>query len=458
MKTIVIVGGGYAGFYTALGLEKRLTRNGEAEVILIDPRPYMTYQPFLPEVLAGSIEPRHALVSLRKNLRRTRVISGSVVQISHADRSVVVRPYAGDDYALKYDVVVVTAGAVTRSFPAVGREQEGIGLKHVEEAVGIRDRLITSFDRAAGVPAGPERKRLLTAIVVGAGFSGVEGFGELLSLATCLLRYYPELKREDLDFRLIQAANRIMPEVSEKIAARVVKSLEDRGARVQLNTHVVSAVNGRVTLSTGEEVDANLVVWTVGNNANPIIAKHTDLPIDSRGYLVVRADLRVGTEDAFIENAWGAGDDASMPDLSGESPTGKVIPSAQNALRQGRLLAANIVASLRGKPIRQYVHRNLGTIATLGMGRGAFQSGRIGFIGVLAWLIHRAYHLYAVPTLERKVRVMAGWLASLRFGRDIVSVEDVRHPRAAFAQAGIPQQHSLFVCNESRTNAVAETA
>jgi NADH:ubiquinone reductase (H+-translocating) len=458
MKTIVIVGGGYAGFYTALGLEKRLTRNGEAEVILIDPRPYMTYQPFLPGVLAGSIEPRHALVSLRKNLRRTRVISGSVVQISHADRSVVVRPYAGDDYALKYDVVVVTAGAVTRSFPAVGREQEGIGLKHIEEAVGIRDRLIASFDRAAGVPAGPERKRLLTAIVVGAGFSGVEGFGELLSLATCLLRYYPELKREDLDFRLIQAANRIMPEVSEKIAARVVKSLEDRGARVQLNTHVVSAVNGRVTLSTGEEVDANLVVWTVGNNANPIIAKHTDLPIDSRGYLVVRADLRVGTEDAFIENAWGAGDDASMPDLSGESPTGKVIPNAQNALRQGRLLAANIVASLRGKPIRQYVHRNLGTIATLGMGRGAFQSGRIGFIGVLAWLIHRAYHLYAVPTLERKVRVMAGWLASLRFGRDIVSVEDVRHPRAAFAQAGIPQQHSLFVCNESRTNAVAETA
>ena len=458
MKTIVIVGGGYAGFYTALGLEKRLTRNGEAEVILIDPRPYMTYQAFLPEVLAGSIEPRHALVSLRKNLRRTRVISGSVVQISHADRSVVVRPYAGDDYALKYDVVVVTAGAVTRSFPAVGREQEGIGLKHVEEALGIRDRLITSFDRAAGVPAGPERKRLLTAIVVGAGFSGVEGFGELLSLATCLLRYYPELKREDLDFRLIQAANRIMPEVSEKIAARVVKSLEDRGARVQLNTHVVSAVNGRVTLSTAEEIDANLVVWTVGNNANPIIAKHTDLPIDSRGYLAVRADLRVGTEDAFIENAWGAGDDASMPDLSGESPTGKVIPNAQNALRQGRLLALNIVASLRGKPIRQYVHRNLGTIATLGMGRGAFQSGRIGFIGVLAWLIHRAYHLYAVPTLERKVRVMAGWLASLRFGRDIVSVEDVRHPRAAFVQAGIPQQHSLFVCNESRTNAVAETA
>ena len=194
MSRIVIVGGGYAGFYAALGLERKLVKSDQAEVILIDPRPYMTYQPFLPEVLAGSVEPRHALVSLRKNLSRTRVISGSVVEISHADKSVTVRPYARGDYALFYDVIVVTAGAVTRTFPGAGGKQEGIGLKHVEEALAIRDRLLASFDRAAGLPPGPERRRLLTAIVVGAGFSGVEGFGELLSLATSLLRYYPELK------------------------------------------------------------------------------------------------------------------------------------------------------------------------------------------------------------------------------------------------------------------------
>jgi len=458
MSRIVIVGGGYAGFYAALGLERKLVKSDQAEVILIDPRPYMTYQPFLPEVLAGSIEPRHALVSLRKNLPRTRIISGSVVEISHADKSVTVRPYAGGDYALFYDVIVVTAGAVTRTFPGAGGKQEGIGLKHVEEAVAIRDRLLASFDRAAGLPPGYERRRLLTAVVVGAGFSGVEGFGELLSLATSLLRYYPELKLEDLDFRLVQAANRIMPEVSERIAAHVVESFERRGARVHLNTRIVSAVNGCVVLSTGEEFEANIIVWTTGNDANPIVAKRTDLPVDSQGYLLVRADLRVGADDLAIMDAWGAGDAVNMPDISGDSPNGKVVPNAQNAVRQGRLLATNIVASLRGRPTRQYLHHNLGTIATLGMGRGAFQSGRIGFTGFPAWLIHRVYHLYAVPTFERKVRVMAGWLASLRFGRDIVSVEDARHPRTAFVQRGIPQSHSTFDCDESTASAMVDAA
>lgn len=458
MKRILIVGGGYAGFYTAMGLEKRLARKDDVEVMLVDPRPYMTYQPFLPEVLAGSIEARHALVSLRKNLPRARLVFGSVIEIAHAVKSVVVRPYSGDDYLQSYDIVVVTAGAVTRTFPAAGRNPEGIGLKQVEEAIAIRDRLIAAFDRAAGLPAGSERQRLLSAAVVGAGFSGVEGFGELLSLASFLLRYYPEIKPHELDFRLVQASDRIMPEVSERIAARVVTSLEHRGARVHLHTKIMSAVNGHVVLSTGEEFDTNIIIWTAGNDANPIIARHTDLPVDPRGYLMVRADLRVGTEDSPIPDAWGGGDDASVPDLAGDSPTGRVVPNAQNALRQGRLLAANIVASLRGRPVKQYVHHNLGTIATLGMGTGAFQSGRIGFTGFLAWLIHRAYHLYAVPTWERKARVLAGWLASARFGRDIVSVYAARHPRAAFLNHGVPQRHPTFDCDEGTANAVVDTA
>ena len=456
MKRIVIVGGGYAGFYTALGLEKKLMRSDEAEVMLIDPRPYMTYQPFLPEVLAGSIEPRHALVSLRKSLPRTRVISGSAVKISHADKTITVRPYVGDDYVLSYDVIVVTAGAVTRTFPVAGLKESAIGLKHVEEAIAIRNRLLASFDRAAGLPAGSERKRLLTAVVVGGGFTGVEGFGELLSLAESLLRYYPEIKLDDLDFRLVQAADRIMPEVSQKIAARVLESLERRGARVHLNAHVVSAVNSRVVLSTGEQFDTNVIVWAAGSGANPVIAKRTDLPVDPQGFLIVRADLQVGTENQLIEDAWGAGDDASVPNLAGDSPTGRAVPNAQNALRQGRLLADNIVASLHGRPAQRYLHRNLGTIATLGLGRGAFQSGRIGFTGLLAWLIHRAYHVYAVPTLDRKVRVLAGWFASVLFGRDIVSIEDARYPRAAFIRGGIPEHHPAFMRDESPKNEMVE--
>jgi NADH dehydrogenase len=215
-------------------------------------------------------------------------------------------------------------------------------------------------------------------------------------------------------------------------------------------------VNGRVVLSTGEQFDTNIIVWAAGNRANPIIAKHTDLPVDSRGFLIVRPDLRVGTEDLVIKDAWGAGDDACVRDLAGDSTTGSVVPNAQNTVRQGRLLAANIVATLRGRPTRQYFHRNWGTVATLDIGSGAFQSGRIGFVGFLAWLIHRAYHVYAVPTWDRKVRVLAGWSVSALFGRDIVSIEDTQHPTAAFVRDRISEHHTTFMYNESTKNEVVD--
>ncbi len=147
MRTILVVGGGYAGFYTAWKLEKKL-RRGEARIVVVDPRPYMTYQPFLPEVLAGSVEARHAAVSLRRHLRKTKLIAGKVTAIDHAQRTVTVRPADGPEFALDYDIIVVTAGAVTRTFAVPGIAEHAIGMKHVEEAVAIRDRLLTAFDRA----------------------------------------------------------------------------------------------------------------------------------------------------------------------------------------------------------------------------------------------------------------------------------------------------------------------
>jgi len=210
---ILVVGGGYAGFYTAWKLEKKLRRD-EAEVTVVDPRPYMTYQPFLPEVLAGSVEARHAAVSLRRHLRRTNIVAGMVTAIDHGNKTVTVAATDGPDFTLVYDIIVVTVGAVTRKFPIPGVAEQAIGMKHVEEAVAIRDRLLVAFDRASVLKPGPERKRLLTVTFVGGGFAGVEGFGELLSLATALLKSYPELSITELDFHLIEAAGRILPEVS----------------------------------------------------------------------------------------------------------------------------------------------------------------------------------------------------------------------------------------------------
>ncbi len=448
MRKILIVGAGYAGFYTAWKLEKKL-RRGEAQVTVIDPRPYMTYQPFLPEVMAGSIEPRHAVVSLRSHLRRTEVIAGTVTAIDHANKSVTVRPATGSEFEFSYDIIVVTAGAVTRTFPIAGVAEQGIGLKHIEEAIAVRNRLLAAFDQASNLPAGPERKRLLTVTFVGGGFAGVEGFGELLSLATALLRFYPKLNLNELNFRLIEAQGRILPEVSETTAAGVVRSLEQRRAHIHLNTQIVSAVDGHVVLSSGEEFDSNLIVWTTGNAPNPTVAKHTDLPVDERGYLLVRPDLRIGTATIPVPDAWGAGDNAAIADLSVRAPGVRTVPNAQHAVRQGKRLAANIVAALRGQPAKNYIHKNLGVVATLGIGRGVFQSGRIVITGFPAWLIHRGYHVLAIPTWERKIRVLAVWLTAILFGRDIASLEAAQYPRASFVSGGEPDK--IFAYGERRS-------
>ena len=437
MRKIVIVGGGYAGFYTAWKLEKQLDPS-EAELVIIDPRPYMTYQPFLPEVAAGSIEARHAAVSLRSHLKRTQIIAGGATMISHAEKTIAVRPADGPDFVVDYDIIVVTAGAVTRVLPIPGADEVAIGMKHVEEAVAIRDRLLTAFDRASVMEPGPERRRLLTFAFVGGGFSGVEGFSELLSLATSLLKSYPELHFSDLAFHLVEANDRILPEVTEQPGRWVVDFLRERGGQVHLNARVLSTVDGHVVLSNGEEFDANLIVWTAGNGAHPVISKHTDLPTDDRGRLIVRADLRVGTADAPIPDAWGAGDAAAVPDLASPVPGALTVPNAQHAVRQGKRLAANIAATLHGERTRDYVHHSLGVVATLGLGKGIFQYKGLVITGLLAWIMHRGYHVLAIPTWERKLRVLVVWLTALVTGRDIVSLLSVQDPRGAFVSGGVP--------------------
>lgn len=430
MTSIVIVGGGYAGFYTAWGLEKRL-RRGEAEVTVIDPVPYMTYQPFLPEVAAGSVEARHSIVPLRRHLRRTRVVSGRVTRIDHEARRVQVMLADGSEELVEYDEVVVTTGAVSRVFPVPGVAEAGVGLKRIEEAVAVRDWLLTAMDQAASLPAGIERRRRLGVVFVGGGFAGVEGFGETLSLAHALLRSHPEIAPEELSFHLVDASDHLLPEVSRPASAWVKRHLESRGAHVHLETTLESAVDGKAVLSTGEEIDLGLLVWTAGVTGNPVVANHSDLPVTDRGLLVVRPDLRVGTEEAPVPHAWGAGDDAAVPDLviGGSAHT---VPNAQHAVRQGRLLARNIVATLRGRAPKPYRHRSLGVVATLGLGSGIFQWGPVTITGLTAWLMHRGYHVLAVPTWERKVRVSLGWLGALFLGRDTATLEQVQHARDGF--------------------------
>ena len=430
---ILIVGGGYAGFYTAWKLEKHL-RKGEADVIVVDPLPYMTYQPFLPEVAAGAIEARHSVVALRRHLKRTAVVAAKVTGIDHANKVATITPIAGEPYQQAYDQIVVTAGAVSRTFPIPGIADNAIGLKTIEEAVAIRDRLMSNFDKASTLPAGPDRARLLTVVVIGGGFAGIEVFAELRSLASSLIRSYPQLTFEDTHFHLIEAMGRIMPEVSLKTSEWVLKDLAKRGASVHLDTQVTGAVDGNVELSTGESIPSDLIIWTAGVMANPTVVRGGDLPVEERGRIRTRADLRVGTEDEIVEGAWAAGDVSAVPDLSGGGVGGYCVPNAQHAVRQAKLLALNLVAVLRGELPRDYFHKNMGAVAGLGLYNGVFQSGDIALKGLIAWFAHRGYHGLAMPSWERKWRVLWGWWNNFWLGRDLVNLSTVQNPRYVFEE------------------------
>ena len=430
---ILIVGGGYAGFYTAWKLEKHL-RRGEAQVTIVDPLPYMTYQPFLPEVAAGSIEARHSVVSLRRHLKRTRVVTAKITGIDHANKVATVTPALGEPWQEEYDQIVVTAGAVSRTFPIPGIADNAMGLKTIEEAVAIRDKLFSNFDKAATLPPGPERERLLTVVVVGGGFAGIEVFAELRSIASALLKKYPELSFDETHFHLVEAMGRIMPEVSLETSKWVLKSLGERGAAVHLDTQVTGAVGGNVELSTGEVIPSDLIVWTAGVMANPTVVRGSDLPVEERGRIRTRADLRVGSEDEIVEGAWAAGDVAAVPDLTGGGVGGYCVPNAQHAVRQAKLMAKNITAVLRGELPVEYVHKNLGAVAGLGLYNGVFQSGKLALKGFIAWLAHRGYHGLAMPSWERKWRVIWGWWNNLWLGRDIVNLSTVQQPRYVFEE------------------------
>lgn len=430
MPRIVIVGGGYAGFYAARKLEKYLGRN-EADVVMIDPLPYMTYQPFLPEVAAGSIEPRHAVVPHRRHLKRTQIITGRVSDVNHQNKKVTVEVFGAEPFDLEYDHVVVTAGAVSRTFPIPGVADFAIGMKNIEEAVEVRHRILTNFDKAANLPAGPTRDRLLTFVVIGGGFAGIEAFAEMLSLATYLLRYYPTLKFDDVHFHLVEAMSRIMPEVSLKTSHWVIKNLVDRNAKIHLETQLESAENGVIRLSNGEVFESDTVVWTAGVMANPV-TKHTDLPMDERGRITANTELQVVEGEVVLPGAWTCGDVAAVPDLSGDGVGGYCVPNAQHAVRQGKLIAKNLVSALRGEGLKAYFHKNLGAVAGLGIGVGVFQYRNIAVTGFLAWLMHRGYHGLAMPMWERKLRVFGGWVANFLLGRDVASIDAVKKPRLAF--------------------------
>src|SRR5690606_8917108 len=260
-KRILVVGAGHVGLYAALRLSRKLRRD-LVEVVVVDPQPHMTYQPFLPEAAAGSIEPRHAIVPLRRALRHCRVITGRVTTISHADRTATVQPVAGPLRKLTYDHIVVAPGSISRALPIPGLREHAVGFKTLGEAIWLRNRVLERLDVAAATDDPQARRRALTFVVVGGGYAGMELFAELESMARSALRYYPELSQEKMRWVLVEATQRVLPEVGRDLGAYTVKQLLKRGLEVRLGTRMESCVGGKVELSDGETFEADTVVWT----------------------------------------------------------------------------------------------------------------------------------------------------------------------------------------------------
>ncbi|CAL9526732.1 MULTISPECIES: NAD(P)/FAD-dependent oxidoreductase [Streptomyces] len=435
---ILVVGGGYVGMYTALRLQRKLKaelNRGEAEITVVTPDPYMTYQPFLPEAAAGSISPRHVVVPLRRVLHRCHVVVGEVTSIDHAVRTAAVSTLAtadrgGSAELLGYDELVLAPGSVSRTLPVPGLAEYGIGFKTVEEAIGLRNHVIEQMDIASSTRDPALRDAALTFVFVGGGYAGVEALGELEDMARYTARYYHNLRPEDMKWILVEATDRILPEVGPEMGRYTVTQLRRRNIQVLLGTRLESCTDRVAVLSDGQRFPTRTLVWTAGVKPHPLIAA-TGLPRTDRGRLRCTAQLTVDG----AEHAWAAGDAAAVPDVTAAEPGTETAPNAQHALRQARVLGDNIAHALRGEPLETYAHRYAGSVASLGLHKGVAQVYGRKLRGYPAWFMHRAYHLSRVPTVNRKARVLAEWTLAGLFKREIVSLGSLEHPRAEFELA-----------------------
>ncbi|WP_189314661.1 NAD(P)/FAD-dependent oxidoreductase [Streptomyces brasiliensis] len=441
---ILVVGGGYVGMYTALRLQQKLKhelKRGAVDITVVTPDPYMTYQPFLPEAAAGSISPRHVVVPLRRVLDRCHIVVGEVTSIDHTKRSATLTTLATEEEGsgwdhISYDELVLAPGSISRTLPIPGLAEYGIGFKTVEEAIGLRNHVIEQMDIASSTRDPAIRDAALTFVFVGGGYAGVEALGELEDMARYATRYYHNVQPEDMRWVLVEASDRILPEVGAEMGRYTVTELRRRNIQVLLGTRLESCAGRVAVLSDGQRLPTRTLVWTAGVKPHPLLAS-TDLPLTERGRLACTAQLTVDG----AEHAWAAGDAAAVPDVTAAELGSLTAPNAQHAVRQAQVLGDNIVHSLRGEPLETYAHSYVGSVASLGLHKGVAQVYGRRLKGYPAWFMHRVYHLSRVPTFNRKARVLAEWTLSGLFKREIVSLGSLEHPRAEFELAAGGKPH-----------------
>jgi len=442
---VVVVGGGFAGFYALRYLQKHLAPE-QAELVLVSPTDYLLYSPLLPEVATGVIEPRHIAVSLRRALPRVRLVLGHVRGVDIGGRTVTVTPVAaagaGEDTALPWDRLVLVPGSVTRQFDIPGVAEHARGLKTLVEAVYIRDHLLQLLDEADAEPDTDEgrarRREMLTVVAVGAGYTGTEFVAQTQRWLRTIEGRWSRTGAEDVRWILIDLAKAVLPELGPDLGRHALDLLRARGIDVRLGVTVTSADERTVALTDGSVIATRTLVWGAGVAPSPLVAG-LGLPT-RRGRLVVDAELAV----PGVPDVWAAGDAAAVPDLATALPAATppdTPPTAQHAQRQGTALGRNIAASLGVGAARPYRHRDLGLVADLGGTDAVAKPLGVALTGPLAKFVTRAYHLYALPAMANRVRVATDWLWQAVLPPESTQLDVIRPEDALVASA---QQTGLY--------------
>ena len=337
------------------------------------------------------------------------------------------RTAGGAERTIGYDIVVLTPGSRSRVLPVPGLAEHGIGFKTVQEAIYLRNHVLAQLDVAASEEDAGRRRAALTFVFVGGGYAGVEALGELEDLARDAIENYPDLDASEMRWVLVDAADRILPELPRELASYARDLLLQRRIEIKLDTRLDSAEGGVIRLSDGEAFPAETLVWTAGVKPSPL-ARESGFPVDEQGRLRVDPSLRV----EGVDDAWAAGDAAAVPD---ETTGGLSPPTAQHGLRQGKRVAANISATLAGDPLQPFVYANIGGVCSLGRYKGVAIVKGLKFRGFLGWFLHRSYHLLAMPTWTRRVKIAMDWTVALLFPRDLAQLGSLGRPRDPFQQA-----------------------
>jgi NADH dehydrogenase len=405
----LIAGGGFAGAYVARELGDR-----GSTIVSVDN--FMLFTPMLPEAASGTLEPRHVVVPIRQMCPHSDLVLGQVTGHDSERRRLQV---ATEDriFWIRYTDLVVALGAVVRTLPIPGLAEHALGFKSLGEAIHLRNHVLQRLEAAAAATTERHRRRELTFVFVGAGYAGVEALAELADLVRDALRYYPSLQAEPQHWVLVDAAPKILPEIPTRLGDYAAELLRRRGVDIRVETTLEEVEPHAVRLSDGDHLLTSTVVWTAGVRANPLLGE-LGLPLDERGRVKVDEHLRVEGADRI----WSLGDCAAVPN---QATPGQVDPpTSQHALRQARRLAKN----LRGD-LGPYRYRMLGEVATLGRYRGIASVFGIPLKGFLGWWITRTYHLYQLPLISRKLRVVTDWTVALFFRRDIAELGTLERPR-----------------------------